>query len=249
MSRNPLRNALLAALLIPAVFAPVFDPAFAAKPSKAAKAKTRAPKIAMKPEQVAELYARVALRQDLEAAKQLNAYSKPLYANNENAFDLEDLADTAGMEQQYEGFADGILADMPKVDKAKAKPALAAAIKRVNQLAAGAQCRGLSNTEQANEYVKNGRISEVELECTVPALSARMQDVLAKKGNPAKLKTKKLLEGLTEFDRLLDQAGSRVVPAKMTLYAPGKGQPWSTGSYNDIIETVHNGMYAEVAAD
>ncbi|MGO1072726.1 hypothetical protein [Lysobacter sp. CA199] len=256
MSRTPLPNsvlaALLAALLIPAVLTPAFNPAFAAKPTKAAKAskasKTRAPKIVMKPEQVAELYARVALKQDVEAATQLNAYSKPLYANNEDAFDLKDLADTTSIEQQYQGFADAILADMPKVDTAKAKPAVIAAIKRVNQLAAGAQCRGLSNTERANEYVKNGRISDVELECTVPALSARMQDVLAKKGDPAKLKTKKLHEGLTEFDRLLDQAGSRVIPAKMTLYAP-KGQPWSTGGYNEIIEVVHNGMYGEVSAD
>ncbi|MEH6414517.1 hypothetical protein [Pseudomonas sp. CGJS7] len=244
MPLNTLRNALLAALLIPAVLAPALEPAHAAKPPKAAK--SRAPKNTMKPEQVAELYARVALRQDVEAATQLNAYLKPQYSTGE-AFDLTELADTSSLEQQYQGFADAILEDMPKVDKKKAKPAIAASIKRVNQLAATAQCRGVSNQETANEHVKNGRISNVELECTVPALNARLQEVLAAKGDPAKLKTKKLLEAVAEFDRSLSQPATRAIPATMTLYAPRKGQEWSTGSYNDILETVHNGMYAASA--
>ncbi|MGH8079537.1 MAG: hypothetical protein ACREP7_03105 [Lysobacter sp.] len=247
MSPNLLRNALLAALLTSTALAPAFVPAFAAKPSKAAKART--PKITIKPEQVAELYIRVALRQDIEAATQLNEYLKPLYSNNEQPFDLKDLADTASLEAQHQEFADAILQDMPKVDAKKAKPAVAAAIKHLNQVASTSQCRGLSNKEYANEYVKGGRITDVEFECTVPVLKARIQDVLASKGPPAKLKTKKLLEGVAEFERSLDQAGSRVIPGKMTLYAPRKGQPWSTGGYNEVLETVHNGMYAPAEAD
>ncbi len=247
MPSPSLRNALLAALLIPAALAPAFVPAYAAKPSKskAAKAaKTVAPKNTLKPEQVAELYARISLRQDAEAAAQLNDYLRPLYASGANAVTL---ADPAALDAQYDGFADALLEDMPKVDKKKAKPAVAAAIKRVNLLASGAECRSLSSREYANEYVKNGRIAEVTMECTVPALSARLQDVLAAKGAPAKLKTKKLLEGVAEFDRALGQAGSRTIPAKLTLYAEAKGQPWNTGSADDIVETVHNGMYAAAA--
>jgi len=242
-----LRTALLAALLIPAALAPAFVPAHAAKPSKskAAKAaKAAAPKNTLKPEQVAELYARISLRQDAEATAQLNDYLKPLYANGENAVTL---ADPAALDAQYDGFADALLEDLPKVDKKKAKPAVAAAIKRVNLLASGAECRSLSSREYANEYVKNGRIAEVAMECTVPALSARLQDVVAGKGAPAKLKTKKLLEGVAEFDRSLSQAGTRVVPAKLTLYASAKGQPWNTGGADDIVEAVHNGMYAAAA--
>lgn len=247
MPSPSLRNTLLAALLIPAALAPAFVPAHAAKPSKskAAKAaKTVAPKNTLKPEQVAELYARISLRQDAEAAAQLNDYLRPLYASGANAVTL---ADPAALDAQYDGFADALLEDMPKVDKKKAKPAVAAAIKRVNLLASGAECRSLSSREYANEYVKNGRIAEVTMECTVPALSARLQDVLAAKGAPAKLKTKKLLEGVAEFDRALGQAGSRTIPAKLTLYASAKGQPWNTGSADDIVETVHNGMYAAAA--
>lgn len=238
MHFRPLPKALLVAMLTSAVFAPAFAPAEAAKPSrKAAKA---APKNTLKPEQVAELYARIALKRDAEAAAQLNAYLKPLYPNGEEAIALHD---ASAMDAQYDGFADALLEEMPKVDKKKAKPAVAAAIKRVNELAAGAECRGVSNRERANEYVKNGRIAEVELECTVPALGARLQDVLAAKGAPAKLKTKKLLEGVAEFDRSLAQAGRRAIPATMTLYADGKGRPWSTGDYEAIVETVHDGMY------
>ena len=247
MPSPSLRNALLAALLIPAALAPAFVPAHAAKPSKskAAKAaKTVAPKNTLKPEQVAELYARISLRQDAEATAQLNDYLKPLYANGETPITL---TDAAAMDAQYDGFADAMLEEMPKVDKKKAKPAVAAAIKRVNLLASGAECRSLSSREYANEYVKNGRIAEVAMEGTVPALNARLQEVLASKGAPAKLKTKKLLEGVAEFDRALGQAGSRTIPAKLTLYAPAKGQPWSTGAADDIVETVHNGMYAAAA--
>lgn len=247
MPSPSLRNALLAALLIPAALAPAFVPAHAAKPSKskAAKAaKAVAPKNTLKPEQVAELYARITLRQDAEATAQLNDYLRPLYASGENAVTL---ADPAALDAQYDGFADALLEEMPKVDKKKAKPPVAAAIKRVNLLASGAECRSLSSREYANEYVKNGRIAEVTMECTVPALSARLQEVLAAKGAPAKLKTKKLLEGVAEFDRSLGQAGSRTIPAKLTLYASAKGQPWNTGSADDIIETVHNGMYAAAA--
>lgn len=249
MPTPSLRTALLAALLIPAALAPAFVPAHAAKPSKskAAKAaKAAAPKNTLKPEQVAELYARIALRQDAEAAAQLNDYLKPLFPNGEKAVVL---ADQAAMDAQYDGFADAMLEDMPKVDKKKAKPAVAAAIKRVNLLASGAECRGVSNREYANEYVKNGRIAEVEMQCTVPVLGARLQEVLAGKGAPAKLKTKKLLEGVAEFDRALSQAGSRTIPAKLTLYAEAKGQPWNTGSADDIVETVHNGMYGAAAAE
>ncbi|WP_394541109.1 hypothetical protein PRJ39_11840 [Lysobacter enzymogenes] len=247
MPSTTLRNALLAAILIPAALAPAFVPAHAAKPSKskAAKAaKAAAPKNTLKPELVAELYARVSLRQDAEATAQLNDYLKPLHASGENAIVL---TDPAGMDAQYDGFADAMLEDMPKVDKKKAKPAVAAAIKRVNLLASGAECRSVSSREYANEYVKNGRIAEVEMQCTVPALGARLQEVLASKGAPAKLKTKKLLEGVAEFDRALGQAGSRTIPAKLTLYASAKGQPWNTGSADDIVETVHNGMYGAAA--
>lgn len=247
MPSTTLRNALLAAILIPAALAPAFVPAHAAKPSKskAAKAaKAAAPKNTLKPELVAELYARVSLRQDAEATAQLNDYLKPLHASGENAIVL---TDPAGMDAQYDGFADAMLEDMPKVDKKKAKPAVAAAIKRVNLLASGAECRSVSSREYANEYVKNGRIAEVEMQCTVPALGARLQEVLASKGAPAKLKTKKLLEGVAEFDRALGQAGNRTIPAKLTLYASAKGQPWNTGSADDIVETVHNGMYGAAA--
>ena len=157
-------------------------------------------------------------------------------------------------QQKRNEFLDGQIVEVDKkikeieeLDKKKAKPAVAAAIKRVNLLASGAECRSLSSREYANEYVKNGRIAEVAMECTVPALNARLQEVLASKGAPAKLKTKKLLEGVAEFDRALGQAGSRTIPAKLTLYASAKGQPWSTGAADDIVETVHNGMYAAAA--
>lgn len=242
MSSPRLSQALLAAVLVPALFAPAFAPAEAAKPSKSAKAaKAAAAKNTLKPEQVAELYARVALNQDAEAAARLNDYLKPLFSSGGTPIELQD---PAAMDQQYQGFADGILEGLPKVDKKKAKPALASAIKRSNEIAAGAQCRSLSNREYANEHVKNGRIAEVAMECTVPALAARLQTVLESKGTPAKIKTKKLLEGIAEFERSLNQAGSRVVAAQMTLYSSGKGQPWFTGSADDIVETVHNGMYA-----
>lgn len=244
MPSHSLRNALLAALLLPAALAPAFVPAHAAKPSKSKAAKAAAPKNTLKPEQVAELYARIVVRQDAEAAAQLNAYLRPLYANGQNAVNL---VDPAALDAQYDGFADSLLADMPKVDRNKARPAVAAAVKRVNLLASGAECRSLSSREYANEYVKNGRIAEVTMECTVPALSARLQDVLASKGAPAKLKTKKLLEGVAEFDRSLGQAGSRTIPAKLTLYAEAKGQPWNTGGADEILEAVHNGMYAAAA--
>lgn len=246
MHSHSLSKALLVALLIPAVLAPAFAPAQAAKPKPAKAAKAKAPKNTLKPEQVAELYVLIALKHDAEATAKINDYLRPLYANNENAIQLHD---AAGMEAQYQGFAEAILEDMPKVDKKKAAPALAAAIKRANELASTAQCRGLSNREYANEYVKNGRITDVALECTVPTLDARLQQILAGKGDPAKLKTKKLLEGVAEFDRSFAQAGSRTIPAKMTLYADGKGQPWSTGGYEEIVETVHNGMYGDVAAE
>lgn len=241
---HALPKALFVAVLTAMAFAPAFVPAHAAKPSKGKAAKAAPAKNTLKPEQVAELYAQVSLRQDVEATAQLNAYLKPLFGKDETPIQL---ADTAALDAQYDGFAAAMLEDMPKVDKKKAQPALAAAIKRVNVIASGAQCRGLSNREYANEYVKNGRIAEVAMECTVPALSARLQDVLAAKGDPAKLKTKKLLEGVTEFGKVLDQAGSRVIPAKMTLYAHGKGQQWSTGGADEIVETVHNGMYGAKA--
>lgn len=245
MTASPLSKALLAALLVPALLAPAcFAPAQAAKPSKSKAAKAAAPKNTLKPEQVAELYARIALKQDADATARINDYQRSLYANGADGITLHD---QAGLDAQYDGFADAILEDMPKVDKKKAKPALAAAIKRVNVLAAGAECRGLSNRERANEYVKNGRIADVAMECTVPMIGKRLQDVLASKGDPAKLKTKKLLEGVAEFDRSLGQAGSHTIPATMTLYAEGKGKPWSTGGYEEIVETVHNGMYAAAA--
>jgi len=237
-------KALFVAVLAALTFAPASFPAHAAKPSKGKAAKAAPAKNTLKPEQVAELYARIALKHDADATARINDYLRPLHSNGGDAIAPYD---EAGLDAQYDGFADAILEDMPKVDKKKAKPALAAAIKRVNVLASGAECRGVSNREYANEHVKNGRVADVAMQCTVPLIGKRLQEVLAGKGDPAKLKTKKLLEGVAEFDRSLGQAGSHAIEATMTLYADGKGKPWSTGAYEDIVETVHNGMYAPAA--
>lgn len=215
----------------------LFAGATAATPAKPAPAQT-----ALKPEQVAELYIAVALRQDVDAAKRLNEYLKPAFGGKD-AFDIAALANAKSeMQAQYEAFATQMLKALPKADPARVKPAILAALQRQNAAAADARCRALSSSLSANEYVEGQQIAEVRYECTVPAASSSIEDIMNSKENPAALSTDAVLKNFDTFTRAFDTPQTRTVQGRMNLYGKPP-EPWSTGGFSEVIDVVHNAMF------
>lgn len=214
----------------------------AAAPAKPAPAQP-----ALQPEQVAELYIAVALRQDVDAAKRLNEYLKPAFSG-QDAFDIAALTNAKSeMQTQYEAFATDMLKAMPKADPARVKPAILAALQRQNDAAAKARCRALSSSVSANEYVEGQQIAAVSYECTVPAAAGSLEDVMNSKENPATLSTDAVLKNFDTFTRAFDTTQTRTVQGNMNLYGKPP-EPWSTGSFSEVIDVVHNAMFDKPAA-
>lgn len=197
---------------------------------------------ALTPEQVAELYLRVALAHDGEAGKRLNDYLKPAFGG-EDALDLAALAAAPkALDDSYATFADSILGSLPKVDPAQAKPAIVAAMKSQSNAVAKAQCKGVSNQQRPNETQPGQTIATVTYRCQVPALNGGLEQMMADKGDPASMSTQALLEGFAAYRKALDQpAAQRTVEGRIDLYG-GDGKPWMTGSFAEAIDVVTDGM-------
>lgn len=231
-------TALAAALCSTAIGLGCAAPAFAAPAATV-----------LKPEQVVDLYIRVALNQDVAAARTLNEYLKPAY-DGQDALDLQAVADApANMDRQLEEIAGGLVKELPKVDPVKAKAGVIAAMKRQNQATASAKCRSLSSTERANDAAEGQRIAEVSYECVVPAPGAGLQDLLADKGDPSTISNEVFLAQVEKFQHSFDQAGTRSVRATMNLYGEGNGKPWFTGNFSEVIEVVNNAMFQPPGAE
>lgn len=203
----------------------------------------------LKPEQVADLYIRIALNQDVAAAKTLNEYLKPAY-DGEDALDVQAVADApANMDKQLEEIAGGLIQALPKVDAKQAKAGVIAAMKRQNQATASAQCRSVSSVERDNDAVKGQRIAEVSYECVVPSPGAGLQDLLADKGDPSTISNEVFMAQIAKFQHSFDQAGTRTVSGTMNLYGEGNDKPWYTGNFSDVIDVVNNAMFKPKAAE
>ncbi|WP_408953526.1 hypothetical protein [Lysobacter sp. Hz 25] len=226
----------LAAALAAAVLA---TPVYAAPASANAE---------MTPERVAELYLRLALRNDVEAGKRLNDYLQPAFDGKE-ALNIEYLATVPGlMQPMYEEYADTLLKSLPKVDPARAKPAIVAAMLAQHAAVAGAECRALSREETANDAVENQRIAKVAYRCKVPVLDQSIEQLLASENDdPKAVTTDFLVDGFDRYRRSFETAaGTREIDGVLNLYG-GNGQPWLTGSYADVIDVVTDGMLKKSA--
>jgi hypothetical protein len=246
MSPNRILNTALAALLICAV-APPSIAAPAGKSAKSAKAKAKkaakVPGAGLKPEQVADMYIQVMLKNDVETAKRLNDYVRPEFSG-EDQFDIATLEQSQQSSQtQYSQFADGLLAEMPKVSAKKAKPVLVSAMLAQSAAASGSECRALSSKTHPNEYIQGQQIAEVTYECRVPAIDGGLQQRLESKGAPKSIKTKVALEVFTGYQKAFASAGgnTRTINGTMSLYGfPGK--PWLTNGADQILQFVTDGM-------
>ncbi|MGO0999398.1 hypothetical protein [Lysobacter sp. CA196] len=197
----------------------------------------------MPPEQVAELYLRLALHNDVEAAKTLNGYLRPAF-DGKDALNVEYLATVPGlMRPMFEEYADTLLKSLPKVDPARAKPAIVAAMLAQHAAVASAECRALSHEERTNDVVAGQRIAAVAYRCKVPAIDQSIEQLLAnEEDDPNKVTTELLVDGFERYRRSHETAtGSRDVDGVITLYG-GNGQPWLTGSYAEVIDVVTDGM-------
>lgn len=238
MLRHWTRPTALAAALCSAAIGLSVAPVFAAPAATA-----------LTPEQVVELYIRVALNQDVAATKTLNEYLKPAY-NGEDALDVQAVTDApANLDKQLEEIATGLMQALPKVDPKQAKAGLIAAMKRQNQATGSAKCRSLSSSERANDVAEGQRIAEVRYECVVPAPGAGLQELLADQGPPASLTTEVFLAQLDKFQHSFDTAGTRTVQGTMDLYGEGKDKPWFTGNFSSVIDVVNNGMLTQKSGE
>ncbi|WP_363796906.1 hypothetical protein ABU614_16875 [Lysobacter firmicutimachus] len=203
---------------------------------------------ALTPEQVAELYLRVALAHDAEAGKRLNDYLKPAF-DGKDAFDLAALAAAPKtLDESYATFADSVLSSLPKADPAQAKPAIIAAMKSQANAVANAQCKGVSNQQRPNDVRPGQTIATVTYRCQVPALKGGLEQLMADKGDPSSMSTQALLEGFATYRKALEQpAARRTVEGRIDLYG-GDGQPWMTGSFAEAIDVVTDGMLNPPAA-
>lgn len=234
-SRRTLKLALAAALAA----------ALLAIPAYAAPASDNA---GMTPEQVAELYLRLALRNDVEAGKRLNDYLKPAFDGKE-ALNIEYLATVPGlMRPMFEEYADTLLKSLPKVDPTRAKPAIVAAMLAQHAAVASADCRALSREERANDAVAGQRIATVAYRCKVLAIDQSIEQLLAnEEDDPDKVTTELLVENFERYRRAHETAAdTREVDGVINLYG-GNGQPWVTGSYAEVIDVVTDGMLKKSA--
>lgn len=200
------------------------------------------------PEQVAELYIRLALRQDVDAAKRLNNFLRPEFGGKDG-LELEPLLDAkAQLKTHSETAADELLQSMPKVDAKRAKPAIVAAILRQQTAAASAQCRALSHSLRTNEYVKGQQIASVRYECRILALPASLDSLMSKQGEPDTIGTDALLKGLAQFQKGFDAGQTRVVEGSLDLYG-NPGKTWLTGNFSSVIDVVYDGMAGTAAAE
>lgn len=228
----------IAALLATAILAP---PVYAAQ----APAST---KVELTPEQVADLYLRLALHNDVEAGKRLNDYLKPAFDGKE-ALNIDYLATVPGlMRPMFEEYADTLLKSLPKVDPARAKPAIVAAMLAQHAAVAGAECRALSHEERANDVVAGQRIATVAYRCKVLALDQSVEQLLAnEEDDPNKVTTELLVDGFDRYRRSHETAtDTREVDGVINLYG-GNGRPWVTGSYAEVIDVVTDGMLKKSA--
>jgi hypothetical protein len=246
MTFNRIASTALAALLICAVATP--SPAVAAgKNAKTSKAKAKkavkVPGAGLKPEQVADMYIQVMLKNDVEVAKRLNDYVRPEFSG-EDQFDVATVAQSQQSYQtQYGQFADGLLADMPKVSVKKAKPVLVAAMLAQSAAASGSDCHAVSSKSHPNEYVQGQIVADVIYECRVPVIDGGLQRRLESKGAPKSIKTKVALEVFTGYQQAFANAGgnTRTINGTMSLYGfPGK--PWLTNGADQILQFVTDGM-------
>lgn len=192
------------------------------------------------PEQVTELYIRVALAMDVEAAKRLNDYLRPEF-DGEDALDLEQMGSAqARIAEQHGQIADALLRSTPQVDAGRLKPVVVDSLRLQSRAMAQARCRGVSHQQRPNT-ASDGVVAEVGYECAVRAPGQALQKAFPTEALD-KATTASLLQAFDQAATAFEQAPEQTVEGTMTLYADGKGGPWHTGSFTDVIDVVHQAI-------
>lgn len=193
------------------------------------------------PEQVADLYLRLFVNQDLQALEQLNAYLAPAYSG-QHPFDAEALSHAIAEQQaQEEAQADDAVAGLPKAEQEPVKSALLASIRVVGSAIVHSQCRALSSEIHPNDVTRamgedyaDDDIATVTYRCRVPVLDPQLLVASAAAGD---LPT---AQDLRRQQQAIDQgAGSfQEVEGEQDLYRDSKTRIWLTGATDAWLQPV-----------
>lgn len=197
------------------------------------------------PEQVADLYLRLFVNQDLQALEQLNAYLAPAYGG-EHPFDGAALSQAIAEQQaQEEAQADEAVAAMPKAEQEKAKSALLAAIRVVGSAIVHSRCKAVSSEIHPNEVTRamgeeyaDDDIATVTYRCKVPTLDPQLLGATA--GSDAMPEQQELQRQRQAIEQ---GAGAFVeVEGSQDLYRGSKSGIWLTGATDAWLQPVMDSL-------